>query len=245
MSFVKNKKFQISLLILSLIILALIAVFATCDKKSNIYEKYGADTEPEGFTFLNLGENTEFSAEVRDNLRRQLGSDAIEKRTLLDLSINYKGFLKKHFPSLYELNQKLNSPVGERIEHNTIKLTYRYARKKKVPFEYVELVFSNYTKKPLLFYIKSKKEGAGIVDVITKKYGEAKTIVWEMEKGRSLYWTKNRSTLIISIKDDRFGNPEYHTTIYYVPSMENLIQRERIEAKKKEEEIKKTGKTAF
>jgi len=66
-----------------------------------------------------------------------------------------------------------------------------------------------------------------------------------MEKGRSLYWTKNRSALIISIKDDRFGNPEYHTAIYYIPSMENLLQRERIEAKKKEEEIKKTGKTAF
>lgn len=245
MSLAKNKKFQISLLILSLIILALIAVFATCDKKSNVYEKYGADTEPEGFTFLNLGENTKFSNEARGSLRGQLGSDAIEKKTPLDLSINYKGFLKKHLPSLYELNQKLNSPVGERIEHNTIKLTYRYARKKKVPFEYVELVFSNYTKKPLLFYIKSKKEGAGIVDVITKKYGEAKTIIWEMEKGKSLYWTKNRSVLLISIKNDRFGNPEYHTTIYYVPSIENLLLREWQEAKQREEEIKKTGKTAF
>ncbi|UCD31404.1 MAG: hypothetical protein JSV38_11460 [Desulfobacterales bacterium] len=220
-------------------------VFATCGKKSNKYDEYKADTESEGFTFLNLGENTEFSDEVRDNLRKQLGSDAIEKRTPLDLSINYKGFLKKHLPSLNALNQKLNSPVGERIEHNTIKLTYRYARKKKVPFEYVELVFSNYTKKPLLFYIKSKQEGAGIVDVITKKYGKANTIKWEMEKGTSLYWTKNRSKMLISIKNDRFGNPEYHTTIYYVPSIENLIQRERLEDKKREDEIKKSGNTAF
>ena len=245
MSLAKNKKVQISLLALSFIILLLIVVFATCGKKSGNDEKYKTGNEPEGFTFLDLGENTEFSDAVRNNLGEQLGSDAIEKRTPLDLSINYKGFLKRYLPSIYDLNQELNSPVGERIEHNIIKLTYRYARKRGVPFEYVELVFSNYTKKPLVFHIKSKKEGAGIVDVITKKYGEAQAINWEMEEGKSLLWTKNKSVLIISIKDDRFGDPEYYTTIYYVPSLENLLLRERQEAQLREEEIKKTGKTAF
>lgn len=245
MSLAKNKKIQISLLILSLIIVVLIVVFATCGKKSSNDAKYKPDKEPEGFTFLELGENTEFSDAVRDSLGKQLGSDAIEKRTPLDLSINYNGFLKRYLPSIYDLNQELNSSVGERIEHNIIKLTYRYARKKGVPFEYVELVFSSYTKKPLVFYIKAKKEGAGIVDVITKKYGEAQTINWEMEEGKSLLWTKNKSVLIISIKDDRFGDPEYYTTIYYVPSLENLLLRERQEAQLREEEIKKTGKTAF
>ena len=245
MSLAKNKKVQISLLILSLIIVVLIVVFATCGKKSSNDEKYKTGNEPEGFTFLDLGENAEFSDAVRNNLGEQLGSDAIEKRTPLDLSINYKGFLKRYLPSIYDLNQELNSPVGERIEHNIIKLTYRYARKKGIPFEYVELVFSNYTKKPLVFHIKSKKEGAGIVDVITKKYGAAQTINWEMEEGKSLLWTKNKSVLIISIKDDRFGDPEYYTTIYYAPSLENLLLRERKEAQLREEEIKKTGKTAF
>lgn len=245
MSLVKNKRFQISLLILASTIVVLVVVFATRGNKSDDYDQYKADKGTEGFTFLDLGENSNFSDAVRDNLRDQLGPDAIEKRTPLDLSINYEGFLKTHFPSLYELNRKLNSPVGERIEHNIIKLTYRYARKKKVPFEYVELVFSDYTKKPLIFRIRTKKEGAGIVDVITRKYGDAKTIIWEMEKGKSVFWEKNRSVLIISIKDDRFGNPEYHTTIYYVPSIENLLLREQQEAKQREEEIRKTGKTAF
>ena len=220
-------------------------VFSIFSKKSKIFEKYETDTESIGFSFLDLGENTAFSNEIRDKLRDQLGSDAIEKRTPLDLSLNYKGFLKEYLPSLYDLNRKLNSPIGERIEHNTIKLTYRYAQKKGVPFEYVELVFSNYTKKPLVFFIKSKKEGSGIVDVIAKKFGKPKTILWKKKTGKSLYWTKNRSVLIISIMYDRFGNPEYHTTIYYVPSMENLLLRERQEAKQREEEIKKTGKTAF
>ena len=66
-----------------------------------------------------------------------------------------------------------------------------------------------------------------------------------MEEGRSLFWTKNRSVLVISIKDDRFGDREYYTTIYYVASLENLLHREWQEAKQREEEIKKTGRTAF
>jgi hypothetical protein len=69
--------------------------------------------------------------------------------------------------------------------------------------------------------------------------------VWEKEKGKSLYWEKNRSVLIISIHDDRYGNPEYHTMIYYVPSLEELLFEKTQEAKQKEEKIKKTSKTAF
>jgi len=51
--------------------------------------------------------------------------------------------------------------------------------------------------------------------------------------------------LIISLSDDRYGNPEYHTIIYYVPNLEELLLQEQQTVKKEEEEIKKTGKTAF
>ncbi len=54
-----------------------------------------------------------------------------------------------------------------------------------------------------------------------------------------------RSILIVSIHDDRYGNPEYHTMIYYVPNLEELLSRERQKSEDTEEEIKKTGKTAF
>jgi hypothetical protein len=245
MSFLKNRQFQVLASILSLIILVLIVVLLTCSDQSKISETHQDEKEPEGFTFFNLSEHTEFSSDIRSKLKDKLGSDAIEKMNTLDLAINYKGFLQNYFPLLYELNKKLNSPVGERVEHKTTKLTFRYAQKRGVPFEYVELIFSNYTNKPLRFYIKSKKEGSNIIDVITKKHGEAKTIVWEKEKGKSLYWEKNRSVLIISIHDDRYGNPEYHTMIYYVPSLEELLFKETQEAKQKEEKIKKTSKTAF
>ncbi|NOQ18465.1 MAG: hypothetical protein GQ571_00695 [Desulfobacterales bacterium] len=97
----------------------------------------------------------------------------------------------------------------------------------------------------MYFYIKSKQEGSNIIDVVTKKYGKAKTVHWVDKKGKSLYWESGRSILIISIHDDRYGNPEYHTMIYYVPNLEELLSRERQKSEHTEEEIEKTGKTAF
>ena len=245
MSFLKNKKFQASAAVMFVIVLILIVVLVNYCSKREIYEPRSETEEPEGITFFNLGENSEFSNDVREKLKDRLGSDAVERWNTLDLTINYAGFLRKFFPELHEINVKLNSPIGERVEHNTIKFTYRYVRNKNVPFNYVELVFSNYTQKPLYFYIKSKQEGSDIIDVVTEKYGKAKTVQWVGKKGKSLYWEDGRSILIISIHDDRYGNPEYHTTIYYVPNLEELLSRERQKSEHTEEEIKKTGKTAF
>jgi hypothetical protein len=245
MSLVKNKKLQIAMVVFSVATLTLIVALVNDSKKPARPNKISTENGSESFTFFELGENTKFSKDVRDNLKDKLGSEAIERWSTIDLAINYTGFLKTHFPELHELNKKLNSPFGERVEHDTIQLTYRHARKKKAPFEYVKLIFSNYNKKPLLFYIKSKKEGSDIIEAIAKKFGQAKTISWDKEEGRSLYWKKNRSILIISISNDRFGNPEYYTTIYYVPNLEKLVIREQNKIKQREEEIKKTGKTAF
>lgn len=208
-------------------------------------ETHSAQTNPESFAFFNLGVDSELTDTVRDELKEKLGSDAVERWSTLDLNINFKGFLQKYFKELDEINQRLNNPPGERVEHNIIKLRYRYARIKKVPFEYVEFVFSNYTKKPLLFKISSTKEGAFIVDTIKAKYGEPAVVNWEQEEGHSLYWQKNKSFLIISIGKDRYGNPEYHTVIFFVPNIQELLFTEQQEAQRREEEIRKKAKTAF
>jgi len=245
MFFLKNKKNQFFTIISSIIGLILVIVFVSYFLKKETKETHLSNNEPKGFAFLNIGETTELSSDVRVQLRDTLGPDAIETWNTLNLSLNYKGFLKKYFPELYELNQKLNFPIGERVEHNTIQLTYRYARKKNAPFDYVKLVFSNQTKKPLFIFIKSKRAESEILDAITKKYGKAKTIYWDDKNGRSLYWEKNRSILVISISKDRYGHPEYQIAIYYVPSLEELVSTEQQKTKHRQEAIKKTGKSAF
>jgi hypothetical protein len=245
MLFFKNKKFRVLAAFLSIIgLVVTVGVVYHCKKKES-HETHPAKSEPEGITFLNIGENTRFTTEIRDQLRDKLGPDAVEERNTLDLTLNYKGFLETHFPRLYELNKKLNFPVGERVEHNTIKLTYRYSQNRNVPFEYVELVFSNTTQKPLYFFIKFRKDGAQIIDEVTKKYGKPNTIQWDRKGGRSLYWEKNRSVLILSISNDRHGRPEYHIRIYYVPGLEDLVSSERQKIQHQQEKIQRTGKTVF
>jgi hypothetical protein len=241
----KSKKNQFITIISCIFGLILVIIFVGYTLKKETKETHLSNNEPKGFAFLNIDETTELSSDVREQLRDMLGPDAIETWNTLNLNLNYKGFLKKYFPELYKLNQKLNSPIGERVEHNTVQLTYRYARKKNTPFDYVKLVFSNLTKKPLFIFIKSKKAISEIVSAITEKYGKPKTIYWDDRNGRSLYWKKNRSVLVISISNDRYGHPEYQIAIYYVPSLEELVSTEQQKTKHRQEVIKKTGKSAF
>ena len=198
-----------------------------------------------GFTFLEIGSSTPFTEEIRDRLEGQLGSDVLEINTTIDLSVNYNGFLKNFFPNIHRLNLRLNDSSGARIEHNIIKLTYRYALRNNTPFYYVDLVFSNYSKLPLYFIIKSKKEGVGIIDTFNTKYGETNRIDWAGERGSALYWKENNDILLVSKLKDRFGFPEYHITMYFVENINQLISLEDKIKKEREASKKKAGETAF
>lgn len=200
---------------------------------------------PESFTFFDLGINSRLNKDIRRELGNKLGPDAIEHRSILDLEFNYNGFLKKHFPALDELNRKLNFPPRERVEHNTIKLMYRYALKKNVPFDYVELVFSNFTMAPLLFRINFRVDDAGIVKTLETKYGQPQLINWQEENGQSMYWTQNEDFLIVSLVPDQFGNPTYQIVIYFVKHLEQLVALEQKERKENSLERTQSGKTAF
>ncbi|MGD9225713.1 MAG: hypothetical protein PVF26_04370 [Desulfobacterales bacterium] len=219
--------------------------FYSCGEKKESAKNQTAQVPSESFTFFDLGRQSTLSRSVRDDLKRRLGRDAIEHRSIIDLDINFYGFLKKYFPSLYALNQNLNFPPGERIEHNTVKLMYRYARKENIPFDYVELVFSNYSQHPLLFRINFQKDEADIIETLKTKYGEPLLIDWKDKSGQSMYWEKNNDLLIVSLVPDQFGNPEYQIRIFFVENIRTLLAAERAEKEKAERQRAKSGKTAF
>ena len=198
---------------------------------------------PEGFTFLGLHANSILSDEIRDNLSDKLGSVAIETRTVLDLEMHYNGFLETYFQDLYELNRRLNFEKGLRIriEHHTIKFIYRYASS----FNYVELFFSNFTKKTLLFRIKAKKDGKDIVETFRKKYGTPQEIIWQNKEGRSFVWKQNKDELIISLFSDRYGNPRYEIMICHVKNIEALLAAEESKKNQMEKNRALTGESAF
>lgn len=128
---------------------------------------------PEGFSFFQIGRQTVLTEQIRRMLSGELGSEAAETRSLVDLEIHYPGFLRDHFPMLEALHRELNYEGGmkRRIEHDTTRLTFRYARKKNTLFEYVEMIFYNRTGRPLFIKIKAGPEGASIAEAVEKKHG--------------------------------------------------------------------------
>lgn len=241
---IQKGPYKAGLLLITFIIWFLPALIS-CGDSREPDEKAPLPADTESFTFFDIGRTTRFSEQIRDELEKKLGRDAIEGRSILDLEINYRGFLKKYFPKLDSLNRQLNFPPGERVDHNTVKLMYRYAQRQNVPFDYVELVFSNYTKKPIIFKIHFKKDEANILETLKNKYGDPDNIDWKENNGQSRYWKKDGDFFIVSLVPDQFGNHEYQIVIYYVDNLKQLIETERKEKEEKERQRSKTGGKAF
>ena len=239
-----NKKVTISIALAVIVIGAVLLSMALSpsEKQTPLPTK---KTETDGFSFFNVGAETVYSDAIRKALDERLGSGVLENRGTMDLRPGDGNYLKAHNPDIYRYHKQLNDQAGARIEHDIIKLTYRYALKKNTPFFYVELVFSNYSKLPLFFRIKAKKEGAGIIDEIRKKYGKPEEIVDPAGMNPTLSWQKGDDVFIIFQNKDRLGDPEFLLMMYFKRNIKSLIAIEEQERIKAEEARKKSVRKAF
>jgi hypothetical protein len=181
----------------------------------------------ESFTFFDIGATSQYSDATRRSLENKLGNDAISHRNMIKLEINDTGFLKRHFPELDDLNRQLNSRIGDRIDHDTVKLMYRYARKRDVPFEYVEIQFSDDSGHPLTIDIRFGEDRLGTVGRLKEKYGPPNRLEEEQGAGKTLFWRKNQDYLLVSMKPDQFGNIEHRLVIYFTENLRDLIRAEQ------------------
>jgi hypothetical protein len=200
---------------------------------------------PETFTFFDLGCNSVLTEDVREALQDKLGNDAVEDRSLIDLEINYKGFINTYLPDVDGINRRLNNPPGERIDHKTTKLMYRYARKKGVPFDYIELLFCGYNRLPLVFEIRFKQDELNTVQTLEHKYGSPQTIEWDGGSGKTLIWHKDRDVLLVSMVPDQFDQPRYVVRIYFVENLEKLLDIEQKNKEARQTKRAQSGRRAF
>ena len=242
--FLRKTVFIVSAAILLLILLVII-VMVRNKNENGVSREQASHVNSEGFTFFDIGNNSVYNSSIRNRLEENLGTSVLETRGLIDLTFKYEGFFEKNFPQLYNLHQQLNDARGARVEHNIIRLTFRYAQRQNSPFYYVELIFSDWSKNPLFFRIKSKKEGAAIVATLKTKYGKASQAASSSSDETILEWKKKKDHLVILATKDRFGDPEYHIMIYFVDNIENLISTEREQNIQSLEAKKKAGQTAF
>lgn len=203
--------------------LLMAAVIVSCGKEAPLPD---APEVPESFAFFEIGANTRLTDGLRSTLRGKLGNDSISGRDVLNLEINTSGFLREHFPVLESLNRRLNGSGGIRIEHDTVTLMYRHMQKLPIPFDYVELVFDNVTRKPLVFRIRSGRQDAAILDTLTGQYQEPRTIPLG-EGTQAYYWEKNGDVLILSVTPNPVGKPVVEIGMYYVNSITAMLKREQ------------------
>ncbi|MBW2248899.1 MAG: hypothetical protein JRF62_17320 [Deltaproteobacteria bacterium] len=116
---------------------------------------------------------------------------------------------------------------------------------KNVSFDYVEVVYSEYTRRPVLIKIHLKKEGLNTLETLKQKYGAPESINWGGETSTSLYWKKSNDLLILSFVPDQFGKPKGQIIIYFKNALEKLLKDEQKEKEKTRRERTKSGKTAF
>lgn len=203
------------------------------------------DIERDTFTFFDIGPHTQLTKAVREKLKTRLGKYGVETQTTIDLVLPGVVNFSKEFPRLHGLNQLLNYLPRQRVEHDTLQLTYRYARKKNVPFDRVRLIFSERHLTPLFFHLYSKRDGADFIHKIEQKHGPPQTIGMENNPAQTLYWQKENALLVISIVKNRIGFNEYNFGIYYLDKLTALADAEKKIREQAEREKEKTGELAF
>jgi hypothetical protein len=234
---------QIPFMLISLVMALL---FLSCSPENDSPDVDAIPQLPASFSFFDVDVNTPLSRELRKRLGDILGDAAISNQNIMDLSLNLEpDFLESYFPRLDQLNRLLNSPPGERVEHNTTKITYRYAVKKNLPFTYVELLFSKYTRMPLIIRVLFKTDTLNIQTSLEEKYGSPMEIPWKQENGRSLFWKKNDDFLFYCFVPNQFGIPEYRVTIYFTHRIASLLEMEGKIKKQDRNSTVEPGKAIF
>ena len=229
-------------LILALIML--LALSGACSGHSD-EERTAPKTPPQGFTFFDLDDNTVLTDAVRSRLSRHLGSDSITQKTTLDLNFDGDDLLQTHFPELHRLNKGLNWPPLERVEHDTVRLMYRFARRNNLPFSYVELTFAAEPRTPLLIKIETQADGDAVLKGLIDKYGPPQEIPLAQEDRRVQYWRKKDDIFLVYIHRNRYAEIVYRFVIYYTDNLKQLLADEQARREKREDRRRKAGQTAF
>ncbi|MFO7884907.1 MAG: hypothetical protein R6U68_08805 [Desulfobacteraceae bacterium] len=229
----KNKLHIPFFLLIHLILSALLLTSCSDSSEKSAPPPF-PDGEASSFSFFDVGRHTLLSKDLRNRLNTLLGNEAVETRTTIDLTINSDSFFKTHFSHFYQLNKKLNSETGERVEHNTVNIVFRYAETRELPFDYVCFLFSDDTKRPLLIKARFKTDELNIKTRLYNEYGKPEIIMWNRNKGKSLCWKKESDILVLSFVPDEFGNIEYELIIYFTHALEDLVNKEQKEKAEKE-----------
>jgi len=208
-------------------VLVCLAFLTACGNEAQPPASTPKKSRDASFTFFNIGKNTRITGSVRGDLEKILGDAAVERKGVVNLALNYNTFLEEHYPDLDRLNRQLTSDIGLRVKHPVTRLMYRYARQKGLPYDLVEVHFSEKSKQPILIRINFKSANPETLKTLMEKYGPSRNYKWGQEKGSSQVWQKGGDYLFYSVIPRRGNKVEYRIAIYFTAAIETLTQSEK------------------
>jgi len=206
--------------------LACLILLAACGSETDKTGSRSAGDQTGSFTFFKIGKSTLISGSVRGELGNILGDAAVERRAIVNLTINNDTFLRENFPKLDRMNRELNSEIGLKVMHPVTRLMYRYARQKGLPYDLVEILFEENSKRPVLIRIHYKTENPDTLQTLEDKYGSSRNFDWGREMASSRVWEKDGDYLLYAVIPRRGNKVEYRIAIYFTAALEALIRPE-------------------
>ena len=178
---------------------------------------------PGGIFFAEIGENSVLSREKLKSLRDKFGNNVIESWSPLKINDFPESFYKKFFPDFLEYSTALESrEIKEKSGKNSIKIKYPYVEKNSDLYNEIDLTFSGFQKKPMIFRIKGKKISE-ITENLNKRFSSPETVSLNNKKYN--IWKKENSILISTIEKDRFETPYIQITIFYISNLKTFFSK--------------------
>jgi hypothetical protein len=243
----QQRKLLLTLLAAGVLIVVTASIIALTRSRRDIDITAPANTasDSDSFTFFDISRTTILDHDLRDRLSETLGSDAIAHATPIDLSIVDPAFMQAHLPEVYQLNQRLNPPLGERREHPTTRLTYLRAESHAMPFRSIELVFSNLNGRPLYFAITPTAAFPDNIATLTAKYGPPREVDTDDRDAPVRIWAREGDYLVESRFRRRNGRLSQDLRIYFMDNLKHLADSEEQARRQQDRNTRQAGEGAF
>jgi len=169
----------------------------------------------------------------------------VAHKSLVDLRFGPPGTLEALFPDLAELHRRLNSPLGERREHDVLRLSYHYPRRENLPFKSVMLLFDGRDGVPLLFDVHFTVDGEALLATLADHYGPPEDQLPAGDGGWVRWWRQPGAVLMAALLPDRKGRARYLVRYLFTAHLEQLAAREDLAAEREEKAVREAGKRLF
>lgn len=217
----ENKFKKIILISIPIIAVTIISIFINRPRVK--IPEVQKSMSKKGIVFADISEESLLNQSLINRLEENFGNDVLESWSPIVFNDFTDNFYNRFYPKLSKFKKSLESKsLKEASGEKSIKIRYPYSYKKSRYFREIELTFSGFNKRPMIFRIKgyNPKE---IIENLNTRFKEPKEI--KVDNIDYKVWKKDTSVLIGILKKDRINEAYLEITIYYLKNINDFFSQ--------------------